>query len=85
MSYLSGYVGEEDFLIGFYGSLELVWVYSLSMCELCNVREDTRMTKPKPRSLADRIQELLETLREALSPRRPARIPVPVRDEPPYR
>jgi hypothetical protein len=40
------------------------------------------MTKPKQRSLADRIQELLETLRKALSPRQPAPVPVPVRNEP---
>ena len=55
------------------------------MIGLCGVRKETWMTQPEQRSLADRIQELLETLRKALSPHPPVRVPVPVRNGPTYR
>jgi hypothetical protein len=32
------------------------------------------------RSPAERLRELLETLRDALTPRRPASVPVPLRE-----
>jgi hypothetical protein len=39
------------------------------------------MTKEdKRRTLSERLQELLETLRETLSPRQPAPVPIPMRD-----
>jgi hypothetical protein len=40
------------------------------------------MAKDKGRSFSDRLREVLDTLKEALSPRQPAPIPIPVRDEP---
>jgi|GEM_PF-1540540 hypothetical protein len=39
------------------------------------------MTTSHQRPLAERLRKLLTMLREALQPRQPARIPVPVRDE----
>lgn len=38
------------------------------------------MADTKKRSLADRLRELLEALKEALNPRQPAPVPIPVRD-----
>jgi hypothetical protein len=39
------------------------------------------MANDKRRSLVDRLRDLLESLQETLSPRQPAPVPVPVRDE----
>jgi hypothetical protein len=40
------------------------------------------MDKNKPRSISDRLRELLETLKEALTPRQLVPVPIPERDEP---
>jgi hypothetical protein len=39
------------------------------------------MAKKKSRSLVDRLQTLLDALNQALTPRQPAPVPVPVRSE----
>ncbi len=40
------------------------------------------MPKREERSLSDRLRELLDTLKEALSPRQPVPVPIPARGEP---
>jgi hypothetical protein len=39
------------------------------------------MAHSKRRSFSDRLRDLLEALKEALSPRQPAPVPIPVRDD----
>lgn len=39
------------------------------------------MAKDKRRPLVDRLRDWLESLQEVLSPRQPAPVPIPVRDE----
>jgi len=45
-------------------------------------QKDRTMARTPSRSLADRLRELLDTLRNALSPREPAPVPIPVRSDP---
>ncbi|HML20823.1 MAG TPA: hypothetical protein PKD09_04190 [Aggregatilinea sp.] len=40
------------------------------------------MTKKKQPTLAERLQELLESLKGALTPRQLAPVPIPVREDP---
>jgi hypothetical protein len=39
------------------------------------------MNRSPQRTLSDHLRQLLETVRQALSPRRPAPVPIPLRDE----
>ena len=39
------------------------------------------MNRNAQRTLADHLHELLEKVREALNPRRPAPVPIPLRDD----
>lgn len=43
------------------------------------------MTDKRRRALTDRLWELLDALKEALSPRQPEPVPVPVPKRDPYR
>ena len=40
------------------------------------------MSETKQRTLSERFQELLEAIKEALTPRQPAPVPIPVREDP---
>ncbi len=40
------------------------------------------MAKTTRRTLSDRLRELMDAVKEALSPRQPAPVPVPVREMP---
>ena len=39
------------------------------------------MADSKQRTLADRLRELLDSLKEVLSPRQPAPVPIPTRED----
>lgn len=40
------------------------------------------MADTKQRPLAERLQEVLEAIKGALTPRQPVPVPIPVRDDP---
>ena len=84
---LSGNVYEGDFLFisdgteVHLGVSSIKTVVSRIVARLC-VTKDNQMAKRKEHSLSDRLRELLDTLREALSPRQLAPVPIPARGEP---
>lgn len=70
--------GDFLFLLGFESHLGVKFIVVCVLVE-CNVR-NISMAKKHHRSLSDRLQELMEAIKEALSPRQPAPIPIPARE-----
>jgi hypothetical protein len=69
------------FFILFYGHERDFGVESIIRSLRRTGAKDNRMANDKRRSFADRLRDLLESLQETLSPRQPAPVPIPVREE----